>query len=144
MAIPKSELLKAMESSDNSHMSHIMMPTSNETATQSGPIKIRAIKCLNEWVAILLESNESTIALTDSSKYKNEGVVVGVGNGIIAGDSRLPSQVALGDKVTFRIRDIVEEIMPSTGFYANKKIAMVFERNLISKLPSIEFEIVEE
>lgn len=132
---PKSEKLKKEEASESGTTpSAILAP---EEPAPEGPIQVREVACLNDFVAVLqFEVDQSLIARPDSSeKYKNEGLVVGAGPGVSdnAG-GRLASQVQVGDVVMFG-KNIVAQIASDSPPYAGRNIVIVSERNLLCKLP---------
>lgn len=131
---PKSSKLKREEDAEKTRPE---APSALATldVQQEGPIQIRIVPCLNDFVAILQFEIDSTIALPDAdSKYKNEGIVVGIGPGISdnAG-GRLPVQVEIGDVVMFG-RNVVATIASDSPPYAGHKVIIVSERNLLCKL----------
>ncbi len=113
----------------------------------AGPVKIRPIACCNEFVAVLRSEVESTIEL-GAGKMKDEGVVVGVGPGVpltghIGSGYRVPSQLAIGDVVMLQDRSVVTKIKSDAGPYAGREVVILSERNILAKLRTVEFEIVE-
>lgn len=115
-------------------------------AAPAETIQIREIACLNDMVAIMQFEVKSTI-LSTAESFKNEGIVVGVGPGLVCADgSRTPSQLSIGDVVMFAERQIASEISTpadSPSIYAGKKIVMISERSLICLLPPVSYEVVE-
>lgn len=143
MNIPKSQKLRTEESKHGSNLPSIAIPKEDEMQLD-GPIKIRAIPCCNEIVAVLRFKYETGITLPDQVMQRNEGIVVGNGPGVPASDgTRCPSQVALGDVVMFRDKDVVTKIEAATGVYKNQQVVLIGERSLLCKLPAVPFEIVE-
>lgn len=119
--------------------------TAEEREVETGPIKIKKIECLNEFVAVLVTTVESSIQLTENSRFKNEGMVVGVGPGLPDGNGgRTASQLALGDTVLFKDNNVALQLDPDSGFYKGKRIIIISEKSLICKLPVKEFMIVEQ
>lgn len=109
-----------------------------------GPVKIRRIDCLNEFVAVLLFRVKSDIQLPNNQQYRNEGVVVGIGPGLPDGaGGRVQTQLQLGDVVMFQDRSIILDINSNTPPYKNQRVVMISEKSLIARLPKIEFQIVE-
>ena len=107
-------------------------------------IVIREVQCLNDNVAVMLfrAHAETSIQLPDSQQFKNEGIVVGIGPGITDGaGSRLPSQLKIGDVVTFLGKNVITEIESNSPPYAGRKIAIISERSLLCKLPSVKFTV---
>lgn len=141
----QSNKLKLELEADAKKKSIILPSISDDDSVPAGPIKIKKIECLNEFVAILVTTVESTIQLTESSKFKNEGVVVGVGPGLPDGSGgRTPSQLAIGDVVLFKDNNVAMQLDPDNGFYKNKRIVIISERSLICKLPKRDVELVDQ
>lgn len=104
---------------------------------------IKKVECINDFCALLLRRVETTLALSEDQKFKNEGVVVGFGPGLADGaGGRLKSQLNLGDVVVFHDRNIVMDIRPDDGVYKDHRIVIISEKSLICKLAPIEFELV--
>lgn len=141
MTIPKSNKL-AKE--DQQQPSEAQAPSAllAEEEPVMGPLAIREVQCLNDFVAILQAKTESSIAVPDAAKYKNEGVVVGVGPGVADGaGGRLKPCVEIGEMVVFGERNVVTALEPDTPPYAGNRVVIVSERNIICKLPTkIEWE----
>lgn len=109
-----------------------------------GPVLIREIPCLNDFVAILVSQIRSDIALPETDKFKNEGVVVGVGPGLPDNHGgRVASQLSIGDRVLFSIRSIAAEVSSDKAPYQGKRVILVSEKSLLCKLPPEPFEIVK-
>lgn len=134
MAIPKNKKLKE-EDAQPVEVKAPSVFTADETK-EEGPLQIREIKCLNDFVAILVAMQESNIAIPDDARYKNEGVVVGVGPGNSDGaGGRLAPMVSIGDTVMFGERNVVTALESDSPPYAGKRVIIVSERNIICKLP---------
>jgi len=141
MAVPKSKKLEREEAAGAA----IPSMASKEEAAE-GPIKIRPVKCQNDFVAVLQATIETTIELAGTEgQFKNEGLVVGVGPGIADGaGGRLQPNVAIGDYVMFGPRNIAATLEPGNGPYKGRKVVIVSERNILCSLPapaSVEYEI---
>jgi hypothetical protein len=95
---------------------------------------IKQLYPLNEMVALWQEAEASSIMLTDRDKYKNEGVVVGVGPHV--------TQISIGDVVLFPDRANMHIINTEGGFYKGERIILMSERNFLMKLRSIKIELV--
>lgn len=112
---------------------------------QDEVINIKPIICANDFIAILPLRLTSTIAMP-GSVYKNEGVVVGVGPGLASDGTRVPSQFSIGDRVYFSDKHVhmsfLEDPEFYDGFYKNKDVFILIERNIICKLPPVPFTIV--
>jgi len=142
MTIPKSE--KLAKEDDQQEPAEVKVPASIVEATEEpiGPLQIRKIECMNDFVAILQATSHSAIMVPEESKYKNEGVVVGVGPGTSDGaGGRLTPLVEVGDAVMFGGKNIVANIESDSPPYAGHRVVIVSERNIICKLPKkIEWE----
>ena len=132
---PKSEKLQREEDAKQGSSKAPSALTILDESQPKGPVQIREVPCLNDFVAILQFEIESTIEIPDAdSKYKNEGIVVGIGPGISDGaGGRLPLQIGIGDVVMFG-RNIVATIASDSPPYAGHKVVIVSERNLLCKL----------
>lgn len=134
MSIPKSDKL-AQEDSAPVDM-RVPAAFNSDEPQEEGPLQIRRIDCLNDYVAILQSATESNLAVPDSAKYKNEGIVVGVGPGLNDGNGgRLAPCVDLGDSVLFSERNILTALESDNPPYNGKRVIIVSERNIICKLP---------
>lgn len=144
MAIPKSKALISSESTGRGEQTTTTV-AKLVSAVDKSVVKIRPVECLNDFVAILQSELETFLAIAGGSqeKFKNEGVVVGVGPGIADGaGGRLRPSVVVGDYVMFGDKNVVAKIEPDTGPYAGKKVVIVSERNILCKLPNkVEFEL---
>jgi len=145
MATPKSAKLLREEATDSDRGEDIYIPSSFMVETPedpSGPIEIREIPCLNEFVAILLFRIKSDIVMPDKQQYRNEGIVVGIGPGLPDGvGGRVITQLQLGDVVLFQDRNIVLDITSDKPPYKGQKVVIISERSLICKLPPVEFKM---
>jgi hypothetical protein len=115
-----------------------------KTYAPGEPIKIRPITCYNDVVALLRFRVQMSISLemVGDSQYKSEGIVVGVGPGLLTMEgSRSGSQCRVGDVVSFYGNPITA-VEPSAGIYKGQQIIMITERSLLCKLPSVPFEEV--
>jgi co-chaperonin GroES (HSP10) len=134
MAIAKSKKLAAEDAQPQEMRAPSVLTTT--LPMQDGPIQIREVQCLNDFVAILQSSSQSNIAIPDQSRYKNEGIVVGVGPGITDGaGGRLTPGVEIGDVVMFGERNIAATLESDSPPYAGHRVVIVSERNLLCKLP---------
>lgn len=142
MAIPKSAKLQREEAANKREpTTSAMLPP--QAAPETGPLKIRPIKCCNEFVALLRSTIQSSVELAGEAKMLDEGIVVGVGPGVATNNGRSPSQVALGDRVMF-FGAPVTAINSEGGFYQGKTVIIISERNLLCHLSQQRpFEIVE-
>lgn len=141
MAIPKSAKLLKEEAAEPKARKLIYDIQEEDTV---GPVRIKPVDCLNDFVAVLLFRIKSDIELPEMQRYKNEGVVVGIGPGVPDNNgSRIKSQLKIGDVVVFMERNIVMEINSSNDPYKGQRIIILSERNLICKLPPVEFKLVD-
>jgi len=105
-----------------------------------GPVRIREIPCLNDFVALLLFRIQTNIVMPDKKQYRNEGMVVGVGPGLADGSgNRVKSQLNIGDVVLFKDQNIVLELESDKPPYNGHKVVIISERSLICKLPPVPF-----
>jgi len=142
MPIPQSKKLRAEEERlQTTPESKLIV---SEEIVDTGPVKITAVPCFNDFVAVLQTKLNTTLTIDESQAYKNEGFIVGVGPGLADGNGgRLKPSVELGDYVMFGGRNIIATIEPAAGSYKGKKVIILSEKNLLCKLPtSIKFEIV--
>jgi len=134
MTIAKSKKLATEDAMPQEMRAPSILTTA--TPMQDGPVQIREVQCLNDFVAVLQSSSQSSIAVPDQSRYKNEGIVVGVGPGVSDGaGSRLAAGVVVGDVVMFGERNIAATLESDSPPYAGHRIVIVSERNLLCKLP---------
>lgn len=147
MAVPKSKKLQREEAAEAAKETS-QAPSSLATPTPpKNVIKIRPVKCHNDFVAVLQATIETVIELAGTeNQFLNEGLVIGVGPGISDGTGgRLPPTVAVGDYVMFGPRNIAATLEPKDGPYKDKKVVIVSERNILCNLQgSIPHEIEEE
>jgi hypothetical protein len=108
-------------------------------AFDGGVIKIKTLDCLNDFVAVLRFQETSTIELPENQRLKNEGIVIGVGPGLIDGTK---ARLILGDVVAFLPRNIVTEIKATQYPYENQTITILSERNIIMKLDPMPHEFI--
>ena len=138
MAIPKSSKLQQEEAAEqtNKQSGPSVGPGPNmPTEYNTEPIKIREVRCCNDNIAILVDEYKSNVVMSGEAKYKNEGIVVGVGPGISDGaGGRLKPDINIGDVVTFLDRNIMTIFESSEEPYAGKRVVVVSERSLITKL----------
>lgn len=135
MSIPKTKKLQAEEAARESSVSPTLA-TAMTSAANTGPIKIREVKCCNDFIAIMQFQVETNIALVNTEDaFKNEGIVVGVGPGVADGaGGRLKPCVEVGETVMFGARNIAAVIESSTEPYKGKKIVIVSEKSIMCKL----------
>lgn len=141
MVIPKSSKLAQLEAEAHDGTRLILSNISLDNEIES-VIRIREIPCLNDFVAILVSKRASDIALPEAQKFKNEGIVVGIGPGLPDNNgSRVKTQLQLGDVVLFSERSIAMEIDSDKPPYKNKRVIIIQEKSLICKLPPVEFQL---
>lgn len=142
---PKSEKLqREEEAKEEARQGQTEIPSALAVLEKpEGLIQVREVHCLNDFVAILqFEVDTGGIVVPDSdSKYKFEGLVVGVGGGVTDGaGSRLPLQVKVGDVVMFA-KHTIAQLASDSPPYAGRKIVIISERNLLCKLhKQVEWE----
>ncbi len=143
MAPPRSQLLVNKEKAASQPHVEVVPEKPVRVYKTGETIKIKPVKCYNDFVAILQFRVESTVLIAGPSGFKNEGMVVGVGPGVVSGNgNRCPSQVQLGDVVSF-YGNPTTTIEPQSGPYADQKIVVVTERFLVVGLKPVKFVIVE-
>lgn len=112
--------------------------------TACGKIYVKKLNMLNEFIAVRLFEQESELALPEDKRFKNEGIVVGVGQGLPDGSGgRCESQLKIGDVVLVQDRNIITALSVAGGHYDNAKIVVLSERNIICKLDPVPYEVVE-
>jgi hypothetical protein len=140
---PKSQKLLREELKNANQAQQSILP--EEPVKVYGPgekIKIKEVLCCNDFVAILQFRIQSNIQLDEKLAYKNEGMVVGRGPGLPGPDGkRVPSQLALGDVISF-FGNATMALTPTSGHYAGQKVIFLPERSVICKLPKVPFEVV--
>lgn len=87
--------------------------------------KLTRVDCLNDYVAILLAPSSDVLKVDE--RYKNEGMVVGVGPDVMGA-------VNVGDFVTIRQNNYTV-LKPDDGPYAGLTVALVHKPDLITRLP---------
>ena len=132
--IPKTKKLQMEEEFENMVADDNIQVVPKQVIA-SGPIRIRRIQTLNDFVAILqFQIETGSIELPEStSKYKNEGMVVGIGPGVYQGANR--DILNIGDVVVFGAKNIITNISSDSPPYKGRNIVIVSERNIICKLP---------
>lgn len=127
MAIPKTDKIKEEDS-----VAEAFTEAPIKTIAKSDEVvEISPIECFNDFIAIVQFQYDTTIHLTESG-YKNEGIVVGVGPGIVNGSSRVKPTVEIGDCVVFG-RNVTAELESNEPPYEGKKVIITSERNIICK-----------
>lgn len=141
--IPKSEKLNKEEA---------QMATAEKTSTstakkakkEQSEVVIRKVNTLNEFVAVRLFEVESDLALPDERRFRNEGIIVGVGPGVPDGSGgRCPSQLSIGDVVLIQEKNVLTYINDDKYPYDGAKIALMSERNLLCKLKPVPYRLVD-
>lgn len=147
---PKSEKLQREEAERQERSSTLAAVAEMEPSPLGdGPIEVRQIPMFNDFIAILqfqVQIGGGIVITDDDSKYKNEGLVIGVGPGVAdGGGGRLRPGPEFGDVVMFGPRNIVAQIESNSPPYQGQKIVIVSERNVICKLPiDCPYTIYEE
>ena len=133
--IPKTEKLLVEENTVSSSIEGPSAYMEPKPEIHSNAFRdIKPLRPLNDYVAVWLEANNTTIVLSEGDKYKNEGVVVGVGPNV--------TQISVGDVVLFPDRANMHIINTDGGFYKGERIILMSERNFLMKLRSIKIELV--
>lgn len=105
-------------------------------------VKIKRIRTLNDWVILAPFRAESNLELPAASSYKEIGIVVGTPEFSYAPNgARIPAQVAVGDVVLFRERDVVGELDIKLVPYVGRRLIFLSERNIICWMPKVQFEL---
>jgi co-chaperonin GroES (HSP10) len=143
MSIPKSSKLRREEQIKPNSDALPSFVRDAEPAP-AGIIKIREVPCCNDYVAVRLFTQESSIALPEGQKHKNEGIVIGVGPGVPTtdGGGRVPSQLKVGDVVMFLMKNVITEVESEKPPYKGFRVVILSERSILLKLPSVEYENV--
>lgn len=145
MSIPKSQKLQ-LELEEKANLRAEQEPSvSPAPVSHGGAVIVKPVKCCNDFVAILQEEVNTSITLSDMDKFKNEGLVVGVGPGLSDGHGgRLAPTVKIGDYVLFggKPTAVVESAEPP---YAGKKVVLLPDRNIMCVLSkSIDYVLMED
>lgn len=134
--IPKTEKLLVEENTVSSSIEGPSAYMEPKPEIHSNAFRdIKPLRPLNDYVAVWLEANNTTIVLSEGDKYKNEGVVVGIGPNV--------KHVKMGDVVAFTGRAL-HVIEPTGGFYKNEKILLMTENSCLMVLKTIDFNLVSE
>lgn len=144
MAVPKTQKMLREEVAAADKLDAVRAPEEVIKIYAPGEeIPVKEVRTYNDFVAILQFRIESSILMAGNNGFKNEGMVVGVGPGLPGlGGERVPSQLSLGDVVTF-YGNPVTTLEPKSGVYAGQKIIIVTERSIICGLAPIPFKLVE-
>lgn len=138
--LPKSDKLKREEArEDKSQQTDESVALAEPSSSlPHGSVEIRVVDCCNDFIAILQTQIQSTIELVnDAAKYKNEGLVVGVGPGVSDGaGGRLIPCVEVGDYIMFGERNVIQKIESDSPPYQGQLVVILSERNVICKLPT--------
>lgn len=142
MAVPKSKSLQ-QEDNQKPEKARIIKPEEKPVNEHEETVKIRPIKTCNDMVAVLRHKMESAIELPEETKYKSEGIVIGVGPGEASNGTRVPSQLKIGDNVMFLSKHIISEVNSSKPPYQGKSVVIISERSILAHLPQIPYQIIE-
>lgn len=135
MAIPKSEKLQAESAATSIFVEGPSAYMDVEQPKVHGDNReLKQVYPLNDMIAIWVETSSSSLMLSDKDKYKNEGVVIGVGP--------LATQVNIGDLVLFPSNAPHQTFSSSSGFYEGERIILMSEKMLLMKLKTINFTLV--
>lgn len=133
---------KFAEEQQNASVGHgIFIPAGEVSTPLENGVKVKPMKCYNDFVAILQQQVDAQLLLGNVA-FKNEGIVVGVGPGMPNATGRTGSQLAVGDYVAFYGNPLTV-IEPNAGVYAGKRIIIISEKFVICQLPSIPYELVD-
>jgi co-chaperonin GroES (HSP10) len=132
MGIPKSKKLQEEEAAKEQQVAQ----TAPVDVAAPGPILIREVEVLNDFVAILqFQVDTGSIQLPESSeKYTNEGMVVGIGPTVAEGANK--DLLKIGDVVMFGERGRIAEIFSDSPPYKGSKVIIISERNVVCRLPT--------
>ena len=86
--------------------------------------KVHIINTLNDYVAVVPSPISETVQASGDAKYKNEGVVVGIGTDVPAG------LLKPGDQVVFR-KNVYMMVKPDSGCYKDLDILFIPKPNLV-------------
>jgi hypothetical protein len=100
-----------------------------------GPIKLKKVDVLNDYLAILLGTPNTDLQLPEGAeaKFNNEGLVVGVGPDVnkgLAHNYTGDDVIKIGDHVAIRSNKYTL-IETKSGCYEGRRIAMVHKPDLI-------------
>jgi co-chaperonin GroES (HSP10) len=137
MAIPKAKSAEAKEH----EVEKKALLTSFKEAKKLDLVKIKPLKCLNDFVAIMPIVIEASIVLPETA-YTNEGIVVGIGPGLKT-EVRQTNQLEIGDVVLFNSKNTLTKLQPDEGVYKDREIFITQERSIFLVLRKIDFELVE-
>lgn len=141
--IPKTEKL-AKEEIAACHKEKPCSKKAEVKSRSSSTMVIKKIKMLNEFIAVRLFEHESELALPDDKRFRNEGVVVGIGPGLPDGaGGRCASQLNIGDVVLVQERNVLTSLNVSGHPYDDAKIVVLSEKNIICKLEPVKFEVID-
>lgn len=138
MAIPKAK--SAADTKDHEVEKKALL-TSFKEAKKLDKIKIKPIKCLNDFVAIMPIVIEANIVLPETA-YTNEGIVVGIGPGLKT-EVRTINQLEIGDVVLFNAKNTLTKLQPEEGVYKNREIFITQERSIFVVIRKSDFEMVD-
>ena len=142
--IPKSDKLVKEESVKHACKREVCEHKKKDLTATSDMHIIKQVSMLNEFVAIKMFEVKSDLALPDERRFKNEGIIVGVGTGLPDGSGgRCPSQLNIGDVVLFPEKNVLTYLNVSSYPYENAKIAIMSERNLLCKLDPVSYKLVD-
>lgn len=137
MAIPKAK--SAIEVPDHDVEKKALVNSFREGKNEK-KLRIKPIECCNDFVAIMPIVIEAGIVLPETA-YTNEGVVVGVGPGVVSGQVRVPSQLSIGDVVIYNSKSSLTQIQPDDGAYKGKTILIISERSVFCITRKVDYEL---
>jgi hypothetical protein len=109
-------------------------------------IRIKPIETLNEYVLVMPFARNTTILLPNTMQYQPYGIVVGVSKNMLAPDgSRVVSALMPGDVIRFWERNVIDhDYKTPDPHYRERRLVLLSERSVLSRLPPVPFEIVDE
>lgn len=131
----QSEILQAKEliSRDRATLTAKVAPMAD--CCSDGVYNIKPVKCLNQFIAILLYKKNSNIVIT-SDEYEDKGIVIGTYKNC--------SSLSIGDSVIVPNRGIALTMSPTEGHYSGCKIVFISESSLVCFAEPVKFKVLEE
>lgn len=126
MALPKSAALKAQEDKGSEARNHgeLLEKSNNVVGAVADQTTLPAVKCFNDFVAVLLTPRESCIALPGASEWSNIGVIVGIG-------PKCENPFVLGQNVVINPKGGgIAQVEEMGSEYEGKLVQLFSERNI--------------
>ena len=125
MAMPKSEKLVKEEAA--SEVAFYNLHEEPVKTAKIDPTKLPAVRCLNEFVALLpYYQTSSTIHLPGEGLKSDEGLVVGVGDQV--------TNVEVGDAVKYSVKHVAHSMTFDSGAYKDLKVLLLSVKSLYCKV----------